>query len=121
MAEQLAHNVRVRDLVSEANLLAERMKAARTRLKKEGGGAADSTLAALEPLERRLVAESVRYGRPGLQTQIAYLYEMNLNADQKVGRDAVARYATLRRELDALRRDVDRVLPAAEAAVVGGR
>jgi len=121
MAEQLAHNVRVRDLVSEANLLAERMKAARTRLTKQGGGAADSTLAALEPLERRLVAESVRYGRPGLQTQIAYLYEMNLNADQKVGRDAVARYATLRRELDALRRDVDRVLPAAEAAVVGGR
>ena len=121
MAEQLAHNVRVRDLVSEANLLAERMKAARTRLTKQGGGAADSTLAALEPLERRLVAESVRYGRPGLQTQIAYLYEMNLNADQKVGRDAVARYATLRRELAALRRDVDRVLPAAEAAVVGGR
>ena len=121
MAEQLAHNVRVRDLVSEANLLAERVRAARARLKKESVGGADSTLAALEPLERRLVAESVRYGRPGLQTQIAYLYEMNLNADQKVGRDAVARYATLRRELDALRRDVDRVLPAAEEAVVGGR
>ena len=120
MAEQLAHNLRVRDLASEANLLAERLRTARTRLAKDGAaaGAADS-LARLEPLERRLLAEPVRYGRPGLQTQIAYLYDMNLGADQRVGRDATARYATLRRELDALRRDVERVLPPVSTPIVG--
>jgi hypothetical protein len=112
VAEQLAHNVRVRDLVSEANALVDQVRAARTRLAKGAGAAAD-TLAALEPVERRLAAEPVRYGRPGLQTQIAYLYEMHLGADQRVGRDAATRYAALRRELDAARRDVEAVLGGA--------
>ena len=114
VAEQLAHNVRVRDLVSEANALVDLVRTARARLAKGGATAAD-TLAALEPVERRLVAEAVRYGRPGLQTQIAYLYEMHLGADQRVGRDAATRYATLRRELDAARRDVEAVLGGARS------
>jgi hypothetical protein len=64
-------------------------------------GATGQTLQQLTALERLLVAEPVRYGRPGLQTQITYLYGLTTQADQRIGRDAVERYQTLRGELDA--------------------
>jgi hypothetical protein len=35
-----------------------------------------------------------------LQAHIQYLYSMTTQADQKIGRDAITRYATLRKELD---------------------
>jgi hypothetical protein len=48
----------------------------------------------------------VRYSRPGLQAQIQYLYGAMSSADQKVSRDAVERYAQLRRELDSAEREI---------------
>jgi photosystem II stability/assembly factor-like uncharacterized protein len=98
---QLAHNLRVRDLVTEANRLVARVQEAKRRLQGSPSPAARDTLARLAALEGRLVTPPIRYSRPGLQAQIAYLYGLTTAADQKIGRDAVERYATLRRELDA--------------------
>jgi photosystem II stability/assembly factor-like uncharacterized protein len=106
-AAQLAHNLRARDLLSDANALVARVRAARR--------AASGDTAAVGALERALVAEPVRYGRPGLQTQVEYLYRAALGADQPVGRDVLARYAELRRAVDARRAEADRVLGPAAA------
>jgi len=42
---------------------------------------------------------------------------MTANVDQKIGRDAVERYAVLKKELDELRVEVDRLLGSASASV----
>ena len=55
----------------------------------------------------------VRYSKPELQAHIAYLYGLTMNADQKIGRDAVERYRVLRSELDGVL--------AEAAALLGGR
>ena len=52
----------------------------------------------------------MRYGKPGLQAHISYLAGMTTGVDQKIGRDAIERYEVLRRELDAIRTEVDRLL-----------
>ena len=100
---QLAHELRARDLVSEANRLVARVARARARL-------TGDSLARLTTAAQGLEAETVRYGRPGLVTHIAYLYGMTLDADQRVGRDASERLVVLRRELDAMRSRVETVL-----------
>jgi hypothetical protein len=56
--------------------------------------------------------EGVRYGRPGLQTQITYLAGMTSRVDQRIGRDAIARHTVLRKELDALEARVNQALGA---------
>jgi photosystem II stability/assembly factor-like uncharacterized protein len=94
LAAQLAHNLRVRDLVSDANGAAEELRALRQR--GVGGEAAAA-------LERELLTPPVRYSRPGLLSHITYLYGMTLGADQPVGRDARERYDELRGRLDAVR------------------
>ncbi|HYD51621.1 MAG TPA: hypothetical protein VEA99_03295, partial [Gemmatimonadaceae bacterium] len=106
--EQLRHNLAVRDLVSDVNRAVARVAAAR----RDPAGAQAPALAALE---RALVGEPVRYGHPGLQQQITYLYGLTMQADQRIGRDAIARYRTLRRELDTLLLEVNRALPEAAA------
>jgi hypothetical protein len=40
---------------------------------------------------------------------------MTANVDQNIGRDAVERYAVLKKEFDALRGEVDKVLGPAQA------
>ena len=85
LEEQLAFNLKVRDLVSEANRVADRLRAAK-----------------LPALDAEFFTPPVRYSRPGLQAHIAYLYGMTTGADQRVGRDAVQRYAELRTALDAI-------------------
>jgi photosystem II stability/assembly factor-like uncharacterized protein len=93
---QLAHNLRVRDLVSDANHLAPRLREAK--------------VAALDSV---FFTPPVRYSRPGLQTHITYLYSMTQGADQRVPKDAIDRYRELRRALDALtkRLNATRVTP----------
>jgi hypothetical protein len=109
LREQYDHNVRMHDMVTEVNDIANRVRQARTRLR--GGGNADS-LAKVEAIATTLFGpdEGVRYGRPGLQTQITYLAGMTTRADQRIGRDAVERYQTLRKELDAVEASVASVL-----------
>jgi hypothetical protein len=109
LKEQYDHNVRMHDMVAEVNRVANRVRQARTQLRSSGDAA---KLAAVNALAVTLFGpdEGVRYGRPGLQTQITYLAGMTTRADQRIGRDAVERYATLRKELDALEARVNQTL-----------
>ncbi|HEY6830197.1 MAG TPA: hypothetical protein VI259_25265 [Gemmatimonadaceae bacterium] len=104
LREQFEHNQRMREMVSEVGRIANRVRQARTR------GAGDA--AAVKELATTLFGpdEGVRYGRPGLQTQITYLAGMTTRVDQRIGRDAVERYQTLRKELDALEARVNKTL-----------
>jgi hypothetical protein len=99
MSDQLAHNLRVRDLVSEVNRAAARL----ANLKKRSASlpAGSALRQQVDVLDRILITPPVRYSRPALQAQIQYLYGAATDADQQVGRDAIARYAELKKELDS--------------------
>jgi photosystem II stability/assembly factor-like uncharacterized protein len=108
LKEQFEHNQRMRQLVTDANQLAARVRDAQAKLK-EGTGT-DSKSSQVDAIAAKLFTEPVRYGKPGLQAHITYLAGMTTSADQKIGRDALERYATLRRDLDALRAQLDTIL-----------
>ncbi|MCC6318374.1 MAG: hypothetical protein IT361_11860 [Gemmatimonadaceae bacterium] len=98
LREQLNHNLKVRDMVTEVNQLAVAIEEGRARLR-TATSAAD-TLKLLEELRAKVIMPSVRYSKPELQAHIQYLYTMTTRSDQKIGRDAITRYAKLRQELD---------------------
>ncbi|MEO8193429.1 MAG: hypothetical protein ABI681_06230 [Gemmatimonadales bacterium] len=104
MREQLAHNLRVRDLVTDVNRAVDDLDEARKRAEKTPAGSeARRRLAAIETM---LLTPSIRYSRPALQSQIQYLYGAATSADQRVGRDAVARYIELRRQLAVVKAEM---------------
>jgi hypothetical protein len=109
LREQLDHNLRVRDLVTEVNRAVARLQRAKRRLQGASGAGAD-TLQRLTALESKLVTPPIRYSQPGLQAHIAYLYTLTTRADQKVGRDAIERYRVLRGELDARQAELARLV-----------
>jgi len=79
----------------------------------DGATGADAEKAKkVDAIAARLLTEPVRYGKPGLQAHISYLANMTGGVDQKIGRDALDRYATLKKELDAVRAEI--------TAVIGG-
>jgi len=123
-SRQVAHNLLVRDLVSDVNFAVQQLRAARKRLDADSSQAAAGQAAdarrKLEELERQLVTPPVRYSKPQLQSQVTYLYGMALGADQKVGRDAVERYRQLRRQADSQLAAVRQLL-GAEQRSVGAR
>jgi hypothetical protein len=75
-----------------------------------------SPLSSLNALASKLMTEPVRYGKPGLQAHITYLANMTANVDQKIGRDAIERYAVLKKELDQARAEFDRIQGAASSS-----
>ena len=95
LREQLAHNLRVRDLTTQVNLAVAQL----------GDASRSQTDAALlrrlKAMQQLLMTPPIRYSEPGLQAHIQYLYTAALSADQKVGRDAQLRYVELKRQLDA--------------------
>jgi len=109
LTEQFEHNLRMRELMTRAGRAAARVQGALTRLQGASGAAAD-TLARVQAIAGRLLTEPVRYGKPGLQAHITYLNGMTNGADQKIGRDAIARYEVLKREFDALDAELTQVL-----------
>ncbi len=105
LKEQFEHNLRMRQLVTDASQLAARVRdaqaeAARRRVRRRQ----DEQARQVDAIAAKLFTEPVRYGKPGLQAHITYLAGMTTGADQKIGRDALERYATLRKDLDALAR-----------------
>lgn len=100
LQEQFEHNLRLRELVSSVNQLIARVREAKAK----------SPGDELTAIERKLVTEPVRYGKPGLQAHITYLASMTANVDQKIGRDAIERYEVLKKELDTIRAQVDQLL-----------
>ncbi len=115
LQEQFEHNMRMRELVTGVNQLVTRVRDAQTKMR--NAATADSEMSAkVSALAGRLLTEPVRYGKPGLQAHITYLASMTANVDQKIGRDAIERYAVLKKEFDAVSAEVDRVLGPAQPA-----
>jgi len=101
--------MRTRELVNGVNQLVARVRDAQTKMR--AASASDNDMAAkVNAIAAKLLSEPVRYGKPGLQAHITYLASMTANVDQKIGRDAIERYAVLKKEFDALRAEADRVL-----------
>jgi len=113
LQEQFEHNMRVRALVNDVNALAARVRDARTKMQTSSGDG--NAAGRLNAIATKLFTEPVRYGKPGLQAHITYLASMTANVDQKIGRDAIERYAALKKEFDALRAEVDSLLGQAPA------
>ncbi|HSP62969.1 MAG TPA: hypothetical protein VLQ90_08320 [Pyrinomonadaceae bacterium] len=123
-SEPFEHNMRVRELVNSVNQLATRVREAQTKLRSPSGTAQEIDLAIgklnrINRVAAMLFTEPVRYGKPGLQAHITYPAGMTANVDQKIGRDAIERYETLRKELEAIRAEVDRVLGPAQPVAAG--
>ncbi len=115
LQEQFEHNMRMREMVTAVNQLVTRVREAQNKLRNTPG--ADATR--VNELAAKLLTEPVRYGRPGLQAHIIYLAGMTSNVDQKIGRDAIERYQVLKKELDVLQAEVDRVLGSSVSTVSG--
>jgi photosystem II stability/assembly factor-like uncharacterized protein len=97
LREQYLHNLRMRDMTAEVQRL-------QARLQRAG----DNPQA--KAILSRIQDQPIRYGKPGLATHVRYLAGMTTGADQKIGRDAIARYQVLRRELDGLIAETDRTI-----------
>jgi len=109
LQQQFEHNLRMRELISNANQLAARIRDAQNKMRAASGTNGEMTTR-VNVIAGKLFTEPVRYGKPGLQAHITYLASMTTSADQKIGRDAIERYEVLRKELEALRQEVDQVL-----------
>ena len=107
--EQFDHNTRTRELVADVNAAVTRTRAVETRMKNPTGASLD-TLTKVRAISEQLLTAPMRYGKPGLQAHISYLNGMTSRVDQKVGRDALARYMVLRTEFDVLKKQLDGVL-----------
>jgi photosystem II stability/assembly factor-like uncharacterized protein len=105
LQEQFDHNMQVRELVSEVNKSVSRVKEARSKLASD-----PAKLAKLNEVASHLITPTIRYSKPELQTHITYLYSMTNNTDQKIGHDAVERYAVLRKQLDDLNAQLRAIL-----------
>jgi len=118
LQEQYEHNMRMRELVTEVNQLVTRVREAQTKLR--NASTVDNDLATrVNALASRLLTDPIRYSKPGLQAHITYLASMTANVDQKIGRDAIERYAVLKKELDELHAEADKVLGPASAVASG--
>ena len=113
LQQQFEHNMRMRAMISEVNQLVSRVRNAQNQLK-DTQQRDETKRAALDSIAGKLLTEPVRYGKPGLQAHINYLASMTATVDQKIGHDAEERYETLRKELESLKSEIDRLLgPAA--------
>lgn len=102
LKEQSDHNQRVRELGAAAAQLLTRVRPALNH--------SDAARAAkAREIYEKLVntPEGIRYNKPGLQAHISYLGSMTSAVDQKIGRDAIERYAVLKKEYDALKAQAD--------------
>jgi photosystem II stability/assembly factor-like uncharacterized protein len=109
LQEQFEHNMRMRELVNGVNQIAGRVRDAQAKLR-TGSGTDGDTANRVNAIAAKLFTPQVRYSKPGLQAHITYLAGMTANIDQKIGRDAIERYEVLRKELDAIRAELDSVL-----------
>ncbi len=113
LREQFEHNMKVRQLVSDVNQAVAKLRAQQARLRDAAAhapsGPAAAELANLNDLAGRLLTPPIRYSQPGLQTHITYLYGMTNSTDQKIGRDAIERYNTVRKSLDEIEDEINKV------------
>ena len=110
LRDQFNHNMKARDLVSDANRTVTRLREARVRQRDTTQAAQMDTVTKVRAIESKLLTPPIRYSTPGLQAHITYLYSMTARSDQRVGEDAKDRYSELRRQMTAIMVDVDKLL-----------
>ena len=104
LVEQFNHNVKVRELTTATNAAVARARELQAKFKDD-----PVRLRQVEEISSTLLTQPVRYGKPGLQAHVQYLAGMTSSVDQKVGRDALERYAVLKKELDSLVAVLDKI------------
>jgi hypothetical protein len=111
LVEQYEHNVKMRELQAAVTQLVSRARDARGRLQNATGADAEKAKQ-VQAIYDKLVntPEGVRYNKPGLQEHVQYLAGMTANTDQKIARDAISRYAELKKEFDGLKAELDKVI-----------
>ena len=111
LVEQYEHNLKMRELTASVADTLNRVRAARTQLG-TGAGADAAKAKRINEIYDEIVntPEGVRYNKPGLQEHVNYLAGMTSRVDQKIGRDAIERYQTLKKQLDDIRAELDRLL-----------
>jgi photosystem II stability/assembly factor-like uncharacterized protein len=111
LQEQFEHNTRMRQLTADVTQTVGRVRTARGQLANATGADLEKKNK-IEAIYEQLTAtpEGVRYNKPGLQQHVSYLAGMTSGVDQKIGRDAIERYGVLRKQLDDIRAELDRVL-----------
>jgi hypothetical protein len=111
LQEQFDHNTRMRQLSADVTQVVTRVRTARSQLANATGADVDKKNK-IEAIYEQLVntPEGVRYNKPGLQSHVTYLAGMTTGVDQKVGRDAVERYNVLKKQLDDIKLELDKVL-----------
>jgi len=105
LEEQLALQLELRGALRKAQRAATRLAEARERVRQESGYG--RALDAIETLQDQLVTGTGPYPQRMLIDQLANVYRMIDQADQKVGRDAFERFRDLRTELDEVLARVD--------------
>jgi photosystem II stability/assembly factor-like uncharacterized protein len=111
LQEQFDHNTRMRELSAAVAQTLTRVRTARTQLA-TATGADVAKKDRIEAIYEQIVntPEGIRYNKPGLQSHVSYLAGMTTGVDQKIGRDALERYAALKKQLDDIRAELDRLL-----------
>jgi hypothetical protein len=120
LEEQLAFNIQVRDAISDARRLVQRIEQLQTQVKDRATKIEDRELLRevehasdrLAALAGSMVTEDGRYPQPMLIDQLEYLYDMTTRADQKIGADARRRFGELYGELANHSRALHRLLEA---------
>jgi len=115
---QLAFNLPLVDVMSDARKAAHRIGSVREELQKRTAEIEDRDLSnrarrleqRLATVEAQLVTEEGRYPQPMLIEQLGYLYGMTSGADQKLGADAYARFDELKAELAGHLSELERLL-----------
>jgi photosystem II stability/assembly factor-like uncharacterized protein len=104
LVEQFGHNVRMREFTAQVGALLARTRQAQADAKTANNAA---LVKQLDGILEKILTAPVRYGKPGLQAHASYLAGMAGGVDQKVGKDAIERYAVLKKEYDALVAQLD--------------
>jgi hypothetical protein len=115
LADQYQHNLGVLALVNDTNVAVARLKQAQAALKANPDAAKEK---ALKAIADRLLTPPVRYSPPGLDTHVNYLRSQTDGFDGKVSADPKQRYADLRKQIDAIVAELDRVIGPARMASV---
>jgi photosystem II stability/assembly factor-like uncharacterized protein len=105
LVAQESLSLQVRDILSKANRVVERIREAR-----ESEEVSRKNKEKLSALYAKLVTATGPYPQPMLVDQISYLFSMLNRADQKPGRDAYVRLDELKRELSACVSELENIL-----------
>jgi hypothetical protein len=91
------------------NRIVARIRAAQAKMKADKTDGSEQAQQ-LKAIADKVITPAIRYSQPALQTHVTYLYGENNRTDQKVGKDALDRYVELRKEVDTVSSDLNRVL-----------